>query len=283
MATWGYALLGPVEARVGDRPVALAGVRQRLALAVLLLAANALVPADRLIGELWGDEPPADPPAALRTQISRLRRALGPAGADLVTGDGGYRLNVQRHQLDAARFEDALAAAAGADGPQALELLEAALDLWRGPALAEFAGRPFARPEAVRLDELRLATRERRAELVLSAGAAEEAIAALQALVAEHPERERARSLLMQALYQGGRHTDALATFQSWRRYLAEELGLDPSPELRRLEQDILRHALRPAGPANPGAGPDPQALPALPAPQAPLAPPGTSATGSGC
>ena len=168
-------------------------------------------PRAALIDELWGDALPADPPAALRTQISRLRRALGPAGGSLVTADGGYRLRLQRGQLDAARFEDALAAATQATGERPLEILDEGLALWRGPALAEFADRPFAQPEAVRLDELRVAARERRAELVLSTGSAEDAVAALQAVVAEHPDRERARGLLMQALYQGGRHTDALA------------------------------------------------------------------------
>ncbi|MBO0817580.1 MAG: winged helix-turn-helix domain-containing protein, partial [Actinobacteria bacterium] len=254
MAVWGYGLLGPVEVRIDDRAVELASASQRLALAMLLLAANQVVPADRLMDELWGEALPRDPPAALRTQISRLRRALGPVGGSLVTVGGGYRLSVQRGQLDAARFEDALAAATQAAGEQGLKILDEALGLWRGPALAEFADRPFAQPEAVRLDELRVAARERRAELMLSLGSAEDAVAALQAIVAEHPERERARGLLMQALYQGGRHTDALATFRSWRGYLAEDLGLDPSPALERIEQDILRHALPTAQPAPPPA-----------------------------
>ena len=247
MAGWGYGLLGPLEVRVNDRAIPLTGTRQRLVLVMLLLAAGQFVPADRLMDELWGEALPQDPSAALRTQISRLRRALGPAGDDLVTAEGGYRLCIQRSQLDAARFEDALAAAAQTAGEPTVMLLDQALDLWRGPALAEFADRPFAQPEAVRLDELRIVARERRARLLLSLGVTEDAIAALQAVVAEHPERERARGLLMQALYQGGRHTDALAMFRSWRRYLSDELGLDPSPALQRIEQDILQHALPPA------------------------------------
>ena len=244
MAAWGYGLLGPVEFRVADRAVDLASASQRLVLAMLLLEANRLVPAHRLIDELWGEALPGDPPAALRTQVSRLRRALGPAGGSLVTVSGGYRLSVQRCQLDAARFEDALAVAAKTAGEQGLASLEEALGLWRGPALAEFADRPFARAEAVRLDELRVTARERRAELVLILGRAQDAVADLQAIVADHPERERARGLLMQALYQAGRPTDALATFRSWRGYLSEDLGLDPTPALERIEQDILRHAL---------------------------------------
>src|ERR1700751_5104532 len=180
MAVWGYGLLGPVEARVGDRAVPITGARQRLVLAVLLVDANRLVPAYRVIDELWGADLPQDPPGALRTQISRLRRALGPAGDGLVTEGGGYRLSLRRGQLDATRFEDALAEAAGATGREALKLVEGAIDLWRGPALAEFADRPTAAPEAVRLDELRVVARERRAELVLALGAPGDAIAALQ-------------------------------------------------------------------------------------------------------
>ena len=249
MAVWSYGLLGPVEVRADDCAVELASASQRLVLAMLLLGANQLVPADRLIDELWGEALPRDPPAALRTQISRLRRALGPAGGSLVTAAGGYRLSLQRRQLDTARFEDALSAATQAAGEQGLRILDEALGLWRGPALAEFADRPFAQPEGVRLDELRVVARERRAELMLSLGSAEDAVAALQAVVAEHPERERARGLLMRALYQSGRHTEALATFRSWRGYLSEDLGLDPSPALERIEQDILRHALPMAQP----------------------------------
>src|SRR5215475_2686607 len=193
MAMWGFGLLGPVQARVDDRAVPLAGARQRLVLVMLLMHADELVPTTRLIDELWGADLPADPAGALRTQVSRLRRALGPAGDSLITEGGGYRLRLRRDQLDAARFEDAVAAAAQAAGKEALRILDEALGLWRGPALADFAERPFAQPEAVRLDALRVLARERRAELVLSLGPAGDAIAALQQIVAEHPERERAR------------------------------------------------------------------------------------------
>ena len=150
---------------------------------------------------------------------------------------------------------------AGPGGP-ALGILDRALGLWRGPALGEFAGRPFAQPEALRLDELRVAARERQAELLMATGCPADAVAALQAVVAEHPERERARGLLMQALYQSGRHTDALATFRSWRQHLSEDLGLDPSPALERIEQDILRHAL-----PSPDSRPEPPGRAALPLP----------------
>jgi predicted ATPase/DNA-binding SARP family transcriptional activator len=245
MAAWGYGLLGPVEVRVDGSAVPLPGARQRLVLTMLLVDVNRVVPADRLIDELWEAALPADPRGALRTQVSRLRRALGPAGGDLATVEGGYRLTVRRSQLDVTRFEDMLAEADEASGKQALRLLDEALALWRGPAVGEFAGRPFALATAARLNELRPVAAERRAELLLTAGLVEEAVATLQALVAEHPEREQARGLFMQALYRAGRHTEALATFRSWRRYLATELGLDPSPALRRIEQDILRHTAK--------------------------------------
>jgi predicted ATPase/DNA-binding SARP family transcriptional activator len=250
---------------VDGRVVPLVGARQRLLLAMLLVGGGQPVPAGRIIDELWGEALPADPRAALRTQVSRLRRALGPAGRDLVTGEGGYRLAAQRSQLDAARFEDLVAQAGQATGTPALGLLDQALALWRGPALGEFAERPFALAAAVRLDELRVAARERRAGLLLSAGRVDDAVAALQEVVAGHPEREHARGLLMQALYQAGRHTDALAAYRSWRQHLAEELGLDPSPALQRLEQEILRHAVATTRPA---ADPVPALLvPALPVP----------------
>ena len=242
MAAWGYGLLGPVEVQVDGRAVPLPGARQRLVLTMLLVDFNRMVPADRLIDELWEAALPADPRGALRTQVSRLRRALGPARGDLATVEGGYCLTVQRGQLDATRFEDMLAEAARASGEQALRLVDEALALWRGPAAGEFAGRPFALATVARLNELRLVVAERRAELLLIAGQPEEAAATLQALLAEHPEREQARGLFMQALYRAGRHTEALATFGSWRRHLAEKLGLDPSPALRRIEQDILCH-----------------------------------------
>ena len=140
MAVWGYGLLGPVEVQVNGGAIEFAGARQRLILAMLLLAANQQVPAGRLVDELWGEALPRDPAGALRTQISRLRRALGPAGDSLTTVEGGYRLHVQRAQLDATRFEDALAEAATVPAGPALGILDRALGLWRGPALGEFAG-----------------------------------------------------------------------------------------------------------------------------------------------
>ncbi|MDP9441416.1 MAG: winged helix-turn-helix domain-containing protein, partial [Actinomycetota bacterium] len=257
-----YGLLGPLEVRSDGGLVRLASNRQRLLLSVLLLAPNRTVPAERLVEELWGDSLPSDPGAALRTQVSRLRRALGPAAAALDTADGGYRISLERGELDLTRFEDLLADVPGADGDDAVRLLDEALGLWRGPALAEFSDRPFAQPEAVRLEELRLAAIEQRSEVLLTLGRPGPATASLEALLAEHPGRERARGLLMEALYHDGRHTDALAVYQSWRRHLAEELGLDPSPALQRLEREILQHTLASRQPDHPAPG-----QPSLPVP----------------
>lgn len=241
-----YGILGPLAVRLPDGVVTPASWAQRLALSVLLVEAGRVVPADRLIEELWGDGPPDDPAAALRNQLSRLRRVLGPAAADLVAAAGGYRLRLERRQLDAARFEDLLASSRRTNGDDALAMLDEALALWRGPALGEFADRPFAQPEAVRLEELRLTAVEQRAELLLCLGQTGDTVVSLGALLAEHPHREGARASFMEALYRQGRHTEALAVYQSWRRHLAEELGLEPSPTLQRLERDILRHALAP-------------------------------------
>src|SRR6266568_1969684 len=211
---------GPISSPVND-----ARTSSGTPIVLLLVDASQVVPAGRVIDELWGAALPAEPRAALRTQVSRLRRALRPARGDLVTLEGGYRLALQRSQLDAARFEDALAEATQVSAEQALGLLDEALALWRGPAIGEFADRPFALAAAVRLDELRVVARERRAELLLSAGLVDDAVAALQAIVAEHPGREHARGLFMQALYRGGRHTDALATFRSRWRHRIPALG----------------------------------------------------------
>jgi predicted ATPase/DNA-binding SARP family transcriptional activator len=214
---------------------------QRLLLVILLLDANRIVPADRLIEELWGDQLPDDPPGALRTQVSRLRRGL-PTVARLVTEPRGYRLTVDGEDVDVWRFEHLLTAADHRSG-DALRLIDAALALWRGRPLDEFVDRPFAQVEQRRLAELHGTAREQRISLLLASGRVAEAVAGAEALLADQPERERARAMVMEALYRLGRATEALHVYESWRGELGEH-GLEPSPTLRDIEARILRHTI---------------------------------------
>jgi predicted ATPase/DNA-binding SARP family transcriptional activator len=250
-----FGILGPLEVRNGTALVRVPGAKERALLADLVVNAGRVVSADRLVEDLWGEDPPGNPANTLQGRVSALRRALGPDGSGrLVTSPPGYRLEVDPEGVDAARFERLVAgaeAAAPADPPRAARLLEEALDLWRGPALAEFADAPWAQAEAARLEELRLAAREALVELRLAAGGHAGLVGELEALVAAHPTRERLRGQLMVALYRSGRQADALGAYQETRTVLAEELGIDPSPELQRLHQRILVQdpALELAGP----------------------------------
>jgi predicted ATPase/DNA-binding SARP family transcriptional activator len=220
-----YRVLGPLA------PTS-ASAQQRLLLSYLLVHANRFVTADRLVEELWGSALPADAAAALRTQVARVRRRL-PAGA-LITEPGGYRLVVAGDDLDSAVFERLVEQGQ----------VESALSLWRGGAYEEFAERSFAQVEAARLEQLRLHAEEARARRLMALGDASAAASAADALVAAHPERESARAVLMEALYRDGRQGAALATYQSWRKELVDEYGLEPTPELSQLQQHILRHHL---------------------------------------
>jgi predicted ATPase/DNA-binding SARP family transcriptional activator len=238
-----FRILGPLEVGDDAAPVAIPGAKERALLADLLVAAGRVVSADRLVEDLWGDHPPANPANALQGRVSALRRALGPAAVMLATRPPGYALEVDPERVDAARFQRLVAEArqaAAADPAGAVRLLAAALGLWRGPALAEFADQPWAQAEAARLEELRIAALEARAELVLQAGGHAGLVGELEGLVAAHPHRERLRELLMLALYRAGRQADALGLYQQTRAVLAEELGIDPSPQLQRLHQAIL-------------------------------------------
>jgi DNA-binding SARP family transcriptional activator/pimeloyl-ACP methyl ester carboxylesterase len=242
-----FRVLGPVEAVDGDgRSLALPGDRQRALLAALLARAGEVVSADRLAELLWADDQPADPSAALHSQVARLRRALRPGGGDglLQTQPPGYRVAVDRDEVDAGRFERLAAQASTAPPAEAVRLLDQALALWRGPAYAGLADSDLARVEAVRLEEARLAAVERRAEALLAAGRAGDAVLDLEPLVAAQQLREQPRATLMRALYALGRQADALAVYQDYRRRLAEELGLEPSPALQHLQTRILRHEL---------------------------------------
>jgi predicted ATPase/DNA-binding SARP family transcriptional activator len=255
-----FGILGPLEVRNGAAPVRVPGAKERALLADLLVNAGRVVSADRLVEDLWGDDPPGNPANTLQGRVSALRRALGTDGSGrLVTSPPGYRLDAGPEQVDAARFERLVAeaeTAAPAGPPRAARLLEEALGLWRGPALAEFADQPWAQAEAARLEELRQAAREALVELRLDVGGHAGLVGELEGLVAAHPTRERLRGQLMVALYRSGRQADALRVYQETRATLAEELGIDPSPELQRLHQAILVQdpALDAAG--RPPAGP---------------------------
>ncbi len=246
----GISVLGPVTLEGGDGdPVVPGSRRQRLLLALLVGRAPRPVTADALVEALWGDGAlPAHPAAALQSQVFRLRRQLGTAGIDLVTEGSGYRLAVTCDDVDADRFA-LLVARAGepsAAPAAALALLDEALGLWRGRAYEEVADHDAVRGEALRLEELRAEASEARAALLIGVGRAHEAARAMEALAADHPFRERPVALRMQALAATGRHGEALAALAAFRRELAEELGLEPSPELARLEGELVRHE-RPA------------------------------------
>jgi YVTN family beta-propeller protein len=240
-------LLGPVEARLGDRPLALDRLQQRALLALLALNANRVVSTDRVIEARGGERPPATAPVALYGLVSGLRKLLEPdhAGA-VVTKAPGYLLEVSAEQIDLGRFE--LLAAEGrralglGDAETASARLTEALELWRGPPLQDLQFLPFAQKEVGPLEELRLAVIEARIEADLARGRYGDLVPELESLVAEYPLRERLRGQLMLVLYRAGRQADALAAYRDARTVLADELGLEPSDELQELERAILRH-----------------------------------------
>jgi DNA-binding SARP family transcriptional activator len=238
-----FRILGPLEVWQGGSEVPVGGPKPRALLAILLLHANEVVPADRLVDELWGEDSPEDGAAALRVNVSRLRKAL-PEGV-LTTRSRGYVVRVAADQLDLDRFErlvdegrGLLARGLAADASQRLR---EALSLWRGPALADFAYESFAQPAIARLDEIRLAATELRIDADLALARHDEVVGELEALVAEHPLRERLRGCLMTALYRSGRQAEALDAYQNARRALVDQLGIEPSPALQALERAILR------------------------------------------
>lgn len=232
-------ILGPVQAEADGAQLPLGGPTQRALLALLLLDPGRPVPADRLAAELR-----AEGEATLRSYVSRLRRALG---RDAVAADGGgYVLRATRDQVDARRFEHLVRQARDAAPGLASERLHAALDLWRGPALADVAECAALTQEARRLEELRLVALEERIAADLALGRHELLVPELQALVEAEPLRERLRHHLVLALYRCGRQADALAAYREAQRLLADELGLEPGEELRELERAILRHEVSP-------------------------------------
>jgi predicted ATPase/DNA-binding SARP family transcriptional activator len=239
-----FRVLGPLEVWRGDQALSLGGAKQRALLAILLIEANHVVGLERLAELLWRDEPPATSDHIIEVYVSQLRRALEPAGAPyqvLVRKPSGYMLQVARDAVDAAEFQDLVEAARSAAPDQAEAQLTRALSMWRGPALADFTGEPFAVSEAARLNELRLHAREERIEAELALGRHGRLIGELQALVEEHPLRERLCGQLMLALYRSGRQAEASDLYQRTRQRLVDELGMEPGPDLQLLLRRILQ------------------------------------------
>jgi DNA-binding SARP family transcriptional activator len=236
-------VLGPVEAVVDGEPVALAAAKPRALLAILLLNRNRVVSVTELVDDLWSEEPPDTAVKALQVYVSQLRKAIG---ADRVlTKPPGYALRIDDGELDLDVFErlagEGRERLAAGDAEAAAGLLGQALDLWRGPALAEFRSEPFARDAGARLEESQLAAVEDRIDAELALGRPDRLIPELEELVRRHPFRERLRAQLMLALYRVGRQADALDVYRRTRETLVEELGIEPSPALQELEQAILR------------------------------------------
>jgi DNA-binding SARP family transcriptional activator len=244
-----FRILGPLEALDRGRAVKLGGGKQRALLAVFLLHRGEALTTDRLIDELWGERPPATAAKTVQVYVSRLRKALaggeGNGSTDAIaTREHGYVLELDPDRLDAHRFERLVAEGrselAAGRPDRAAAVLEASLSLWHGPALADLAYEPFAQREIARLDELRVAALEQLIEAQLALGAHAEVVVQLEALIAEHPFRERLRAQLMLALYRSDRQADALQAYQDTRREFAEELGIEPGERLRELERAIL-------------------------------------------
>lgn len=237
-----FRILGPLEVRHQGRLVHISGAKERALLGILLLHAREPVSVDRLIDELWGDEPPATARKSLQVRVVGLRREIGDV---LLTRGDAYLVRLEPHQLDLQRFEQLLSDATHAlghgDPSAAVATLDEALRLWRGPPLADFTYESFAQAAIARLEELRLHAHELRIEAQLELALHARVIAELEGLVAAHPLRERLRAQLMLALYRDGRQAEALDLFRQTREELVATLGIEPGPTLQRLQQAILR------------------------------------------
>jgi DNA-binding SARP family transcriptional activator len=263
-----FRLLGPLEVWDGDRELHVSGRRERCLLTVLLVSANHVVPVDRLMDILWPEEPPETALNTLQVFVTRIRRTLEPdreqrAPAQLlVTRAPGYVLRVGDNS-DLRRFE-ALAEQGRAlleqSPAEAVDILRRALGQWRGDPLDEFSAMPFALAERSRLLERRLTVLEQRIEAELALGRHVDVIGELESLVAANPLREVLRAHLMVALYRSGRQADALRTYTEMRERLVEELGIDPSPQLRALERAILVQDPALSAPARAGSPKTPTA-----------------------
>ncbi|MGC7101258.1 BTAD domain-containing putative transcriptional regulator [Amycolatopsis lurida] len=237
-----FGVLGPLAVWTADgRPVRVPELKVRALLADLLVHGGRPVSSDRLVHDLWGEQPPGNPTNTLQTKVSQLRRALGPDGRDLVVFQpAGYVLRTD--EIDALSFARLLDRARETVDPRTKAgLLTDALALWRGPAYGDFRDEEFARAAATRLDEQRLTALEEQAEVRLALGEHSQLADELGELVTAQPLREGLRAAHMRALYRSGRQHEALAGYTELRERLADELGLDPGPELADLYQAILR------------------------------------------
>jgi predicted ATPase/DNA-binding SARP family transcriptional activator len=245
-----FRILGPLEVLDDGRPLTLGGAKQRALLAVLLLHAGQVMAVERLIDELWGEDPPERAAHILQVHVANLRKALEPTRAPraasgvLRTRPPGYLAEPGPEALDLARFErlaaEGRAALTTDDAEQAASLLRSALRLWRGPALADVVLAASSQGEVARLEERRLGVLEQRIEVDLALGRHAELVSELQALVAAHPLRERLRGQLLLAMYRSDRQAEALEVYQQTREVLAGELGIDPSPQLQELQRAVL-------------------------------------------
>ena len=236
-----FGVLGPLEVSNGDGPLLIGGPKQRVVLAHLVMSANHVVPAEHLIDAVWGDEPPEAAKGTLQAYISRLRSAIG---SNVIEGRSpGYVLHAEPDDVDALRFEALLDQARDTTSdPRAMaRTLAEALQLWRGPALADLAGEASLAGDIARLEEVRLQATEEKIAADLELGHHARVIAELEMLTRAHPLRERFWSELMLALYRVDRQADALAAYARAREILRDELGVDPSPDLQRLNERILR------------------------------------------
>ena len=239
-----FRVLGPIEAVTDDGPVALGAPKQRALLGLLLLNANEVLSRERLIDELWGEEPPRSAVQSLQVYVHGLRQILG---SDRIETHGtGYRLPIRRGELDLDRFERLVErgseALADGDAADAAEDLRSALRLWRGSPLADLGSEPVAAREAPRLEGRRLRALELLNDAELALGRHDELLPELAALIAAEPYRERFRAQQVLALYRSGRQNDALEAYRAARLAMVEELGVEPGPDLQELERQILRH-----------------------------------------
>ena len=278
-----FRILGPLEVVEDGQQVALGTLKERLVLGVLLLHANEFVSRERLIDDLWGEAPPPTARKAVNVYLSKLRKTLSGAGADpITTAAGGYRLHVEPESLDASRMQalvgEAQELVAKGEREKAAQRFREALSLWRGPTLAGVQLESRGRDEVAALDELRLTALMDRIDCDLALGRHEQVLGELGVLVSEHPLRERLRAQQMLALYRADRQANALEAYAEARRTLVDDLGIEPSEALQRLQQAILRHdpsLETPAGTAAVNGLPSTAAAP-------PSAPVGAAETGAG-